>query len=521
MKKNVASQSIGAQMITASDGSNFTGTVTVVITIDNGTQSASGGTAPAHEGNGYHSYRPTQAETNGDHIAFTFTGTGAITTTVQLYTNFPQTVDNDTKISDRPTTSEFEARTIVSANYALASIATEARLAELDPANLPTDIANVQTVVDDNQSEIANMQGATFATATDSLEALRNRGDAAWITAVSVAVTSIGANVITAASIAASAMDGKGDWNIGKTGYSLTQSFPTNFADLAITITTGLISVGTNNDKTGYSVSAIGANVITAASIAASALNGKGDWNVGKTGYTLTQSFPTNFADLAISLTTGQVTVGTNNDKTGYSVSTIGAGVITAASIAASALDGKGDWNIGKTGYSLTQTFPSNFADLAITITTGKITVGTNDDKTGYSISAIGANVITAASIAAAALNGKGDWNTVTPDVAGTVATIIGVAGASLTDLGGMSTAMKAEVLVEVVKLLTTQMTESYAVDGTAPELAQALFIIQQLLQSFSFSGTTQTVNKIDDVTAAATYLLDDATNPTSKTRTT
>ena len=74
MKKNVASQSVGAQMVTAADGTAFTGTVTVVITIDNGTQGASAGTAPAHEGNGYHSYTPTQAETNGDHLSFTFTG---------------------------------------------------------------------------------------------------------------------------------------------------------------------------------------------------------------------------------------------------------------------------------------------------------------------------------------------------------------------------------------------------------------------------------------------------------------
>ena len=95
MKKNVASQSIGAEMITAADGTAFTGTVTVLITIDNGTQSASGGTAPAHEGNGYHSYTPTQAETNGDHIAFTFTGTGAVPATVQVFTSFPQTVDNN------------------------------------------------------------------------------------------------------------------------------------------------------------------------------------------------------------------------------------------------------------------------------------------------------------------------------------------------------------------------------------------------------------------------------------------
>ncbi len=42
-----------------------------------------------------------------------------------------------------------------------------------------------------------------------------------------------------------------------------------------------------------------------------------------KTGYSLTQSFPTNFADLAITVTTGEVTVGTNNDKTGYTASTV------------------------------------------------------------------------------------------------------------------------------------------------------------------------------------------------------
>jgi len=104
MKKNVASQSVGIQMITISDGSNFTGTVTLAITKDNGTQTGSAGTAPAHEGNGYHSYSPTQAETNADHIAFTFSGTGAITSSVQVFTSFPQTVDNDTKISLIPTT---------------------------------------------------------------------------------------------------------------------------------------------------------------------------------------------------------------------------------------------------------------------------------------------------------------------------------------------------------------------------------------------------------------------------------
>lgn len=98
MKKNTASQSVGVQMINASDGSAFTGSASVFVTIDNGTQSAGGGAAPVHEGNGYHSYTPTQAETNGDHISFTFTGSGAVPVSVQVYTNFPQTGDNYTRL---------------------------------------------------------------------------------------------------------------------------------------------------------------------------------------------------------------------------------------------------------------------------------------------------------------------------------------------------------------------------------------------------------------------------------------
>lgn len=51
------------------------------------------------------------------------------------------TANLDTQLGDVPTVTEFNARTIASANYALASICTEARLAELDAANLPTDVA--------------------------------------------------------------------------------------------------------------------------------------------------------------------------------------------------------------------------------------------------------------------------------------------------------------------------------------------------------------------------------------------
>lgn len=140
----------------------------------------------------------------------------------------------------------------------------------------------------------------------------------------------------------------------------------------------------------------------------------------------------------------------------------------------------------------------------------------------------------------------------------------IGIAGAGLTDLGGMSTAMKAEVNAEadtaisdaalataanlaivdsnvdailvdtgtdipasiaalndlsITDVLTTQMTQEYAADGTAPTVAQALFMIQQMLGEFSISGTTLTVKRIDGATTAATFTLNDATDPTSITR--
>ena len=100
MKKNVAGQFIGAQMVAAADGTAFTGAVTVAVTGDAGTQATGsvGSGACTHEGNGYHTYAPAQAETNYDLVAFTFIGTGAIPATVQVFTTFPQTGDSFARI---------------------------------------------------------------------------------------------------------------------------------------------------------------------------------------------------------------------------------------------------------------------------------------------------------------------------------------------------------------------------------------------------------------------------------------
>ena len=247
MKKNVAGQKIGVQMITAADGAVFTSTVTVYVTGDAGTQAIGtvGSGVCTHEGNGYHTYAPSQAETNYDLTAFTFIGTGAIATTLQAYNSFPQTVDNNVLASGATGFAAIDTvvdnilldtAEIGTAGAGLTNIGTIATVTNL--TNLPsitanwltaagtaadftteiqaglatsTALATVDTVVDGIQTDLSNatdglgaikaetalilvdtgttleahltdIKGGTFSGATDSLEAIRDRGDAAWTT---------------------------------------------------------------------------------------------------------------------------------------------------------------------------------------------------------------------------------------------------------------------------------------------------------------------------------------------------
>lgn len=97
----------------------------------------------------------------------------------------------------------------------------------------------------------------------------------------------------------------------------------------------------------------------------------------------------------------------------------------------------------------------------------------------------------------------------------------IGAAGAGLTDLGGMSTTMKAQVNTETDSGWTTQMADSVATDGTIATREQALYLLVQMLTEFSITSTTLTVKKVDGSTSLATFTLDSATTPTSLTRAT
>lgn len=92
----------------------------------------------------------------------------------------------------------------------------------------------------------------------------------------------------------------------------------------------------------------------------------------------------------------------------------------------------------------------------------------------------------------------------------------IGAAGAGLTNL---ATAASIAALNDFDP--TAALTESYAADGATFSTAQALYMLHSSLSEFSISGTTLTAKQLDGSTTAMTFTLDDATNPTSRTRAT
>jgi hypothetical protein len=199
MKKNVAGQKVGAQMVSATDGSAFTGSVTVYVTLDAGAQAIGsvGGGACTHEGNGLHTYAPAQAETNGDLVEFTFIGTGAVPQTLHIYTSFPQTGDSYPTINTNLDAAVTTRLAPTTAGRTLDVSATGE--AGIDWAN----VGSPTTVV--------GLSGTTIKTATDvetDTQDIQNRLPAALVGGrMDSNVQAMANNVVTAAAIADGAID--------------------------------------------------------------------------------------------------------------------------------------------------------------------------------------------------------------------------------------------------------------------------------------------------------------------------
>jgi hypothetical protein len=94
----------------------------------------------------------------------------------------------------------------------------------------------------------------------------------------------------------------------------------------------------------------------------------------------------------------------------------------------------------------------------------------------------------------------------------------IGAAGAGLTAVP-WNAAWDAEVQSEVTDALEVTLSDSIPADGTLPTVKQALYMLTQFMLERSVSATTVTVKKADGSTTLFQLTLNDATLPTSITR--
>ena len=153
--------------------------------------------------------------------------------------------------------------------------------------------------------------------------------------------------------------------------------------------------------------------------------------------------------------------------------------------------------NNDKTGYSLTQAFPANFSALGISAA-GKINeVVLCDTLTTYTGN--------------------------TPQTGDCYARLGAPAGASVSadiaQIEAQTVAIPSAATI-ATSVLTTVMTESYPVRGATFTLAQGLYDVVQQLSEQSVTGTLMTVKKRDRTTTAKTLTINDATNPTGITET-
>lgn len=350
---------------------------------------------------------------------------------------------------------------------------------------IATDLSSLLTAIN---ADLASGGGA-FANTTDSQEALRDRGDAAWITATSVAISTAGMQALIELMFTYDATATYGTADAG----SLVAQIADNAGGSALT-EAGIADAVWEELIAGHS----GTSGSTAEALASASSAGD-PWNTalpgayasGKAGYIIGT-----YLDAAI--TSRLASASYSAPPSAASIrSEIDSNSTQLAAILADTNELQTDWANGgrldllidaiKAKTDTLPTFPSNFAALGINAS-GHISRVTLVDTTTTNT-----DMLTAAAVNAEVDTALSDW---------------GKTGFALTSSYDFAKG-------------TTAMTESYNTDGAAPTPAQALMLIMQALTEVSISGTTMTIKKLDGSTTAATLTLDDASTPTSKTRAT
>lgn len=203
-RKNTAGQFIHFQGVDASTGGIKSGVSWTVRRCIDGTFAAATGTVTEDGTTGWYKFAMSQADTNGNNIAFNFTGSGAVPQTVNIVTtacdptstafglSLAKTTnltgfndlsaaqvnaEADTALSDYdpPTRTELTTDT----TSILSKLLKYVQLLTRKDAAIATDNATEVTAINANEGSGAG----SFSNTTDAHEAIRDRGDAAWVTA--------------------------------------------------------------------------------------------------------------------------------------------------------------------------------------------------------------------------------------------------------------------------------------------------------------------------------------------------
>lgn len=256
LRKNVAGQSVFFVLISVSTGAPVTGaSVAVQRALDTAAQAAATGTV-TELGSGQYRFDASQADTNADFLGYLFSASGAIS----VGANFVTTANNphdaatagitnlDAAISSRMAT-YVQPAGFLAATFPLDPADQSLIIAATDA--IMTSVAGVQSDTDNIQTRLpaalvgGRMDASAGAMAADVLTAAATApdfgvevGTAVWATAARTLTSLAGLTVdtvttltnlpaipvnwLTAAGIAAGALNGKGDWNIGKNDYALS-----------------------------------------------------------------------------------------------------------------------------------------------------------------------------------------------------------------------------------------------------------------------------------------------------------
>jgi hypothetical protein len=404
LQRNTASQVfvIPGSLRAVADGSAVTSTATITIVKD-GTGASGAGTL-THISGGAYKYAPTQGETDCKIMGYVLEATGAITLAGSVRTTNAD--PNDAA-----------ALGLTRIDGAISSrMASYTQPTGFLTATFPTTVAST-----------TNITAGTITTTTN----LTN-------------LPSIPSNWLTAAGIAASALNGKGDWNVGKTGYALAGA--QSISSLAIS---GAMSIGTTLTVTGATTYT--GHVSYGDGIAVAAPS-----TAGRAGLAITGS--TSGAGLAV--TGGNAGPGAtiaagggNSDGlriTGTGIAHglsaaggAGAGAshgILATSGASATGDGIRAVSAAASGNGMYLAGNGAVGDGLEAVAGGGVAI--RGDITGNisggvdylaNLPSIPANWLTAAGIAAGALNGKGDWNVGKTGYALTATTGLGNQTANIT----------------------------------------------------------------------------------------